>query len=460
MFISIINTNFTLKRKILEYLKKWKLSSSRKPLILRGARQVGKSYVIREFSKKYSSFLEVNFEETPSAKKIFEKDLIPEDIIKSLEIFLNSKIEKVGTLNHPTLLFFDEIQECPNAITALRYFYEKMPELHIIAAGSLLEFKLKEQGIPVGRVEFAYLYPLSFIEFLEALELTQLYECITQKQQILKPLPEIAHSKLLDTVKLYLATGGMPEVVKKYRDNKDLKECQKIQQQLTLTFRQDFRKYTRDSKLQYVEEVYTHIPASIGRKIIYSKINSSIRANLLAEALELLTYAGITYKVYTTSADGIPLGSGIDRKHFKTFFLDVGLVQKILGLSLGDWLLSTPLEVVNKGAIAEQFVAQELLSYQDPSVPPELFYWHREARSSNAEVDFILPYKDKILPLEVKSGDSGHVKSMYIFLKEKEMSYKKGFRISLSNYRNEKNMVNIPIYGISWVYQQELLEKI
>lgn len=429
-----------MKRKIYKKLLIWKDSKNRKPLILRGARQVGKTYVIKELGNKFEYFVEVNFEKTPSLKKIFDGDLDTKIIISKLEILLDTKI-----VPKKTLLFFDEIQECPNAIKSLRYFYEQFPELHVISAGSLLEFELNKQGIPVGRVEFLYLYPLSFSEYLEANKQEKLIS-ILNEHDYKKALDTTFHEKLLEHFKNYSLIGGMPEVVNTFIEDHKLDHCLSIQSQIINSYWQDIIKYTKSNRVSQVQTAFEAIPSQIGKKFKYCNISRDIRSSVLSEAVQTLVSAGIIYKVLKTSGNGLPLGAEADLEHFKCIFLDSGLSQNMLGITLKDFIKQDSINFINRGAMAEQLIGQELIAEQDETNPARLFYWHREARTSNAEVDYLIQHGSSILPIEVKAGSSGRLKSLHLFLHEKSM--KKAIKISTDNFGVNDNIISIPCYAV------------
>ena len=360
------------KRSILRDLKAWKQSPSRKPLLLQGARQVGKSALVKSFGESFENFIEINFEQTPELYKLFEGNLDPKHIVPSLELYLEKSITPGSTL-----LFFDELQECPRAITSLRYFYEKMPELHVIGAGSLLQFQIQEEGIPVGRVEFLHLHPFSFKEFLSALGQEQLLSFI-ESHPLDELVSSIIHQKALELVRTFFIIGGMPEVVAKYVETKDIKECQKIQSALTASYRQDFRKYARDRQIKYVEAVFAAIPRLLGQKFKYSAVDPHLRSKDLSAALELLSTAGIAHMIYHSSGNGVPLGGEIKPRHFKVAFIDIGLALSFLGVSLSSIVVQDVSEMINRGPLAEQFVAQELIAYQNPSLSLLNFFSGKE----------------------------------------------------------------------------------
>lgn len=431
-----------MKRKQLASLQDWKTHPLRMPLLIRGARQVGKSYLVRSFAETFEHFIEINFEKDKQAKQIFERSLDANYLISLLATYTSKPI-----IPGKTLLFFDEVQECEEAITALRYFKEEAPELHVIAAGSLIDFKLKKTGFPVGRVQFMSIYPLSFAEYCEATGQEQLYIAAQNSLHLPSPL----HEKLLEEVKRYCCLGGMPAVVEAWRQHKDYALCQDVQQDLLLAYRHDFNKYAKDHQIEQVERVFVHAAYQLGGKFKYTEIDQTIRAANLREALELLEMAGIIYRVYHSSAQGLPLRAGIDPRRFKVYFFDIGLVQRLLGITIKDWLMQ-PLSVKHAGALAEQFVLQDYIAYTAQDAAPELFYWHREAKQSNAEVDFLFIRQGDIVPAEVKSGHTGRLKSLQLFLESHPYS-KYGVKISESNEDNASTIQSIPFYAINgWLH--------
>jgi uncharacterized protein len=438
------------RRALISTLLNWKDSPNRKPAIIRGARQVGKSSLVRALGEEFPNFVEINFELKPALKQVFEQDLDPKRIVRDLQLVLNTDI-----IPGSTLLFFDEIQECPNALRSLRYFYEQLLELHVIAAGSLLQFEMQAQGVPVGRIQFYQLFPLSFCEFLEALEERHLLELLNSCA-LNMPIASVVHEKLLSLMKLYLCLGGMPQVIKTYAEQKDLRSAHEVLGQIANNYRQDFHKYAKASRLQSVEDVFLAIPCMIGAKFKASTVRDDQRAEYFFDAMDLLSRAGVAHKVMHTSANGVPLGGEAKSRHFKPLSLDIGLTQHLLGLNLKDWASTSSIEFVNRGTVAEQFTGQELLAYQDPADIPQLYYWHREARSSNAEVDYVCSRQNQVIPLEVKSGRGGQSKSMLLFLAEKK-AVPFGIRVSAANFGggiiNDRRIFSLPLYAL-WRWKE------
>ncbi len=328
-----------------------------------------------------------------------------------------------------------------------------MPELHVIAAGSLLDFAIESVGVPVGRVEFLYMYPLSFLEFLYTLDENILIKAITP-HVIEKPISSIAHDRLLQLLKEFLAVGGMPEVVHAWVKEKNIVTCVKIQRTLINTYRQDFNKYAKKSQIKYLDLLFDHIPLQLGKKFKFSAVPGEFRKRELSPCIDLLATAGIIHKVYHTAAQGVPLGAQIDPDEFKIVFLDVALAQAILGLDTTEWLLSSEQSLINKGALVEAFIGQELLAYSSPLQKQQLYYWLRDERTAQAEVDYITTIKQVIIPIEVKSGSGTTLKSMHIFL-EKHPRSPYGIRFSTQNYSVHENIYSYPLYAVCMAIKNE-----
>ena len=422
-------------------LEKWKNSQTRKPLLLRGARQVGKTYSARNLGRKFKSFVEVNFEKRKDANSIFLRDFDTVRILRELSILTGSRI-----IPGETLLFFDEIQECPEAVKALRYFFEDTPSLHVISAGSLIEFSIEKIGLPVGRISMLYLYPVSFSEYLASVEGEELISMITESCSSFR-IGEPFHTRLISRLGEYMALGGMPEVLGAWTKTKDFSECVKIQNTLIDTYRQDFERYARKHQIKYLEMIFNRIPSFAGEKFKFTKISDCHRKRELEPALELLEKAGLVHRIRHTHANGLPLGAEADFEKYKVIFLDVVLSNSIMNMSAKEWILTPFKEIINRGGMTEAFVGQELLSYSDPNVRAQLFYWHREARSSNAEVDYIVAHGNKIVPVEVKSGVTGRLKSMGVFLDEHSKS-RFGIRFFSGIPTKDANVLSYPLYAI------------
>ena len=428
-----------LKRNIDKILLSWKIDSDRKPLLIRGARQVGKSSTIEQFGSHFEHFIVVNFEKNKKLKKIFDGDLDVKEICLKLSVQFRKPIAP-----EKTLLFFDEIQTCPNAITSLRYFYEDYPELHVIAAGSLLEFALEELStFGVGRVDSLYMYPFSFQEFMFACSEELLWNEVCNSSPE-KPLFSVFHEKCLELLKKYLIIGGMPAVVSDFVENNDILKVQKILDRLIVSFQNDFTKYKKRIPSLLLREVFASVVQQSGGRFIYSKA-SETNTHIIKQAINMLIMAGLIIPVVSSSANGIPLGAEANHKKCKMLLIDTGIFQRLLGLHLSDFLLSSDFEVINKGSIAEQFVGLELIKNSSSYMPENLYFWTREKEKSQAEVDYVIQYNEKIIPIEVKSGKSGKMQSMHLFLSEKKTEY--GIRISLENFIKYDNIQVYPLYA-------------
>lgn len=428
-------------KRIIDYhLDAWKNSPHRKPLLLRGARQVGKTYAVRKLGEKFQQFVEINFEQLEEAIQIFEKDLVPERIIRSLSLLVKSSI-----IPGSTLLFFDEIQQAPRAIVALRYFYEQLPELHVIAAGSLLEFAIEKVGVPVGRISMLYMYPLSFVEYLVATgNRLSAQEIVTHPAGHV--LDEPIHTHILDLLGEYLSIGGMPESVLRWVETKDPMQSLEILQQIAETYRQDFEKYSKKTQVKYLEQLFRQMPHSVGKKFSYREIHGVYRKRELAPALDLLERASIIHVIRHTSGQGLPIGSGVDFETFKIIYLDVALCQTLLGADISIWFLR-PLEgFENRGEIAESFIGQELACYASPFSKAELYFWKRKEKSSLAEIDYLTQNKESVIPIEVKSGSGKTLRSLRIFL-ETHLKSHLGIRFSSLNYSIVDNLDSRPLYA-------------
>lgn len=437
-----------MKRLIDYHLLQWKQDQDRRPLLLRGARQIGKTFAVQELGKSFNEFVEINFEATKEAIAIFEKNLDPERIIQDLQ-FLTGKTIKP----QHSLLFFDEVQAAPQAIIALRYFYEKMPDLHVIAAGSLLDFAIEQVGVPVSRVQALYMYPMSFIEFLIALD-QQLLAQEVLKHPIHKEISAIAHDKLLTFLAQYLVLGGMPKAVDTWRITKDAQKVSNIHTMILEFYRQDFDKYARTKQIKYVASIFDEIPLQLGVKFKYSNVEGEYRKRELAPALDLLVTANIAQKVTYTAGQGVPLRAQSDIQDFKVIFLDVGLCQTSLGFKIAEWFLQPIPQFVNKGALVEAFVGQEMLQYSDPSRRNHLYYWHKESRNDQAEIDYLIQKDNAIIPVEVKSGSGRTLKSLQAFL-QTHTSSPYGIRFSTNNYSEYQRVKSFPLYAIAPVISEQ-----
>jgi predicted AAA+ superfamily ATPase len=430
----------------------WAKRDKRKPLILRGARQVGKSTLVNLLAEALSlDCVTLNFEKTPSLADLFKSNE-PETIVNLISIKLNRPI-KAGT----TLLFLDEIQARPEILLSLRYFYEEMPELHVICAGSLLEFALEQLdfSMPVGRIEYAYLGPMSFMEFLWALGEQGLAEFLSS-YQLNQEIPDPIHHKCLELLKHYLIIGGMPEAIQQYVTYRDLLEVERAKRSILETYEDDLSKYASKRSLSLLRQVFDKVPRLVSKHIKYSEINSEVKSTVVAEALHQLDKAKVITEIYRSSSNGVPLGAQLNEKIFKLIFLDVGLLSTQLDLSFLDLHEINELTLVHQGVIAEQFIGQHLLYLRPFFEPPSLYYWQRDKKSSQAEIDYVISHRQKVIPIEVKAGKAGTLKSMHLFMEEKDLDF--GLRFS-SNLPDEimtsanKKILTLPLYLITELHR-------
>jgi hypothetical protein len=426
-----------MERNITKSLLAWKEKPNRKPLIVRGARQTGKSFSISAFgNNNFEGTTHIlNFERRPDLHLLFERNYEISRIISELEILINKKITP-----GKDLLFFDEIQECPKAIVSLRYFYEELPELHIIAAGSLLEFALMDIPFPVGRVQLLNMYPMSFCEFLKATGNAIAAELITNEP---KELSESVHRMLNDEMRKYFFVGGMPECVKTFAETNSLADVFEIQSDLINTFRQDFAKYAGKTDSSCLNSVLFNVPQKVGKQIKYSELADGFSNPTIKKAFDLLETARLFRKVRVASPSGIPLGASAKDKKFKPVMLDIGLMANLNGLNISKEYMKNDLLSVFKGAMAEQFVGQEILA----ATNSDLYYWAREASGSSAETDYLIEKQGKVVPVEVKSGKSGSLKSLHLLLKTYD-NIENSFVFSDANYGQipEQKITFLPLY--------------
>jgi len=421
----------------------WSKEDDRKVLMLRGARQVGKSSAVRHLGKCFEHFLEINFEEDIETRSFFEKgSLSPQPIVEQLSLKYGIPI-----IPGKTLLFFDEIQACVPAISSLRYFYEKMPNLHVIAAGSLLEFALEEiPSFGVGRITSMFMYPFSFYEFLNALGENLLLDAI-RKANVENPLHEVIHKKTVELLKRFLIIGGMPNAVAKYLKTNDLLQVQTVLNSLLVSLKNDFAKYKKQVPVLRINEVFESVVRQAEGKFVYEKAATQASNSQVKQALEMLIMAGLVYPVTHTSANGIPLGAEINPKFQRMFLFDTGLFQQVLGLDMSQIFVTDDFKTINRGAIAELFVGLELLKGASCYNPVSLYYWQRKKYQSSAQIDFLIQKGAQIVPIEVKAGTQGAMQSLHLFMKEKRIT--KGIRTSLENFTHYENIDVYPIYAIS-----------
>lgn len=431
-----------MKRDFESYLEEWKIRKNRKPLIVRGARQIGKTYTVEEFGKKnFDAVIKINFEEKPEFKSFFKTNDISE-ILLNINAYFN-----VSVVQGKTLIFLDEIQQCPEAIATLRYFYEKMPGLHVIAAGSLLDHALNEirYSMPVGRIEFAYMHPLNYFEFLDAFGENGLIEYLknyTLEKEITSPI----HEKLLKYVRLYYFIGGMPEAVREYTETKDLVSVERIHESILRTLEYDFSKYGTKVQQENLTAVMKYIPSAIGMKLKYVNINREKRSDQLKSAVNLLNLSRILHIVNHSKASKIPLEHGKNESVMKLLLVDIGLANHILKLRLTD---IDKLITANEGGLAEQFVGQQLLGSSEYFIDEQLYYWTREAKGSAAELDYVVEFSNMIIPVEVKAGTTGTLKSLQVYVNEKHSHKALRFnadRPSKAQIADNCELISLPLY--------------
>ena len=422
-----------MKRKLYSALLQWKNSAARKPLLLQGARQVGKTWLVKHFGRnEYKSFLHLNFERDITLQGIFGTDKRPQNILEQLQWYTGRKIEK-----EHTLLFFDEIQASPDALTSLKYFQEEAPGYHIIAAGSLLGVSVgKKFSFPVGKVNFMRMYPMTFEEYLWAAGETLLAEKLNKE---LVKFPRGIHDKLILHLKKYLFLGGMPEVLKTYFENTDIVAARRVQQEILEAYERDFSKYSGPRQAIKTAAFWHSVPyqlAKENKKFKYSEIRRNARASQYEQTIEWLRGAGLIYPAYQVSVPKIPLSGYADRTKFKVYMLDTGLLGAMLKITSEIMVEGIRLFDEYKGAFMENYVATQLVSQS-----MDLYYWKSK---SDAEVDFLLDLDRYIIPLEVKSGLSGKIKSL--------RSYAQKFhppllvKTSPANLHRDKDFINIPLY--------------
>ncbi|MEZ4825341.1 MAG: AAA family ATPase [Bacteroidia bacterium] len=426
-----------MRRTLYRQLLDWKKSDRRKPLLLQGARQVGKTWLINAFGRKeYKDYVYLNFEQTPDLKTLFTGNLAPDSIIHNLGLYLGRKIE-----TKDTLICFDEIQVLPEAITSLKYFYEQAPEVHLIAAGSLPGVQVgKTSSFPVGKVNFMTLFPMSFVEYLEAMGEGLLVEQILHLNHI-PALAEVIHEKLLSHLKMYLFVGGMPEVVQNYQQNRDIAAVRTIQNEILEAYSRDFSKYTDGVQAIKTAELWHSIPFQLARenkKFKYSDVRKNSRASTFEQTIEWLKNAGLIYPAYHLRAPKIPLAGYADYEKFKIYLLDTGLLGAMLRLTSDLILKPTELFSEYNGAFIENFIAAEFVrNYSEL-----LFYW---TSVSDAEVDFVIQMGNDIIPVEVKSGYSRNLKSLRSY--SEKYSPKYILRISPRPFSRDQEFFNIPLYA-------------
>lgn len=429
-----------MKRDAMQQLYDWKEQKVRKPLIVRGARQVGKTWLMKEFAASaYKQFAYINFEDNEVMKDVFQKDFDIERILMAIQLVTGVVVDV------ETLIIFDEIQEAPRGLTALKYFQEKAPQYHVIAAGSLLGIAMhRNDSFPVGKVDFIDLYPLSFSEFLAAIGQESFASLLEKKDW---SLIATFRSKFVDFLKQYYFVGGMPEVVNAFVERKDYAVVRQLQQNILDSYDRDFSKHAPIAEVPRIRMVWRSVPAQLAkenRKFIYGVVKEGARAKDFELAIEWLIDAGLIYKINRVKKSGLPLSAYEDFSAFKLFMLDTGLLGAMSGLPAQALLEGSALFSDFKGAITEQYVLQQLKSNKGLNI----YYWSSD--SSRGELDFLLQRDIDIIPVEVKAEENLQSKSLRVFVERNAGLH--GIRFSMSNYREQEWMTNYPLYSVGYVF--------
>lgn len=452
-----------IERPIDALLLEWKNSRIHKPLLLRGARQVGKSWAVEHLGETFDYFIEVNFEKQPNMLEVFQKVHDVHELTNRLSMYYNTPV-----IPGKTLLFIDEIQDSVDAIKSLWAFKEDFPDLHVVAAGSLLEFALKGlSSFGVGRIRSLFVYPFSFDEFLVA-EGKTAWVRAKQEANAEKPLLTLLYDDLVQHYRTFLMVGGMPASVAAWVTTHDYRECQAELDDIQLTYYDDFPKYADKVDPTLLRNTLQSVVMQIGNKFTYSHVDGGYRAEDVKKALSLLCDAGIIKRVNHTAANGIPLGAEVNDKYRKYIYLDSGLLLRILDMDLSGArqltelvLAGTAEDLVNKGGLAEMMLGWELVKYNNPRSQHELYYWENTAEGTKSEVDYIITRDLKVLPIECKAGVSGKMKSLYEFMRQKHLT--DAIRCSLENFAQLEHCDNkdngamrhiqiLPLFAISNVF--------
>ena len=417
------------------YLSEWASREPHKPLLLRGARQVGKSTAVRHLAERFESYVEINFEKQASYIPLFQvKDIDVKKMVSQIAAMAAKRI-----VPGKTLLFLDEVQACPEAIMSLWFFKEDLPELHVVAAGSLLEFALEDlPSFGVGRIHSMFMFPMTFDEFLIA-NGEQLLMEVRNGATSSQPLPQPLYEKLVGLTRTFMLVGGMPEAVAKWVETHDYLACQEIQDDIVVTYEDDFPKYRKKIDPTLLRNTMRSVAVQVTDKFVFSAVEGNYKSAEVKKALGMLTKAGIVIPVTHSDGNGLPLGSEADKAYQKMLLLDTGLMLRLLNMTTGDIsklteqiLTSDVTDLVNKGPIAEMLAGLELLHYRTPNIRHELYYWQRQSKNSQAEVDYISSYRQTVLPIEVKAEKQGGMKSLWIFLRERKLT--NAIRCSLENF--------------------------
>ena len=421
----------------LDELQKWRARANRKPLIIRGARQVGKTWLMREFGKVgYEDCVYINFDNNAAMQQLFEGSLQPDRLIMGIELYAGHKINAANTL-----LIFDEVQEVPRALSSLKYFNEEAPQYQIICAGSLLGVALHQgTSFPVGKVEFLDLYPLSFSEFLMAIGMEQYAELIqTRNFDMATPF----RRNYEEALKQYYYVGGMPEAVQAFTDHKDFNEVREIQNRILAAYEQDFSKHAPNETVPRIRMLWNSVPAQLAkenRKFIYGLIKEGARAKEYELAMLWLVDCGLVHKIHRVSAPLLPLKAYEDLKAFKLFLADVGLLSCMVGLRQSVLLDGNDLFREFKGALTEQYVLQQLKTCKGL----QIYYW--TAERATAEVDFVVDDGERIIPVEVKAETNLQAKSLKVY--REKYQPERSVRTSMNDYKDEGWLLNVPLWAV------------
>ena len=441
-----------MKRFAANEFENWLKNKNRKPIVLRGARQVGKTWLVRDLAKRQKlKLVELNFERLPSLADLFSENN-PVEILRNIEAELAITIKPDSSL-----LFLDEIQAAPQLFSKLRWFKEEIPNLPVIAAGSLLDFALKKYrySMPVGRITYFYLDQMSFFEFVLETGNEALYKKMSSFS-LESRMPESLHKKSLNLYHDYCLVGGMPEVVQEWVNSKNLKPCIKIQQDLLATYRDDFHKYGGEIDAGMLNKILLSVAKQLGNKFMYSRVDPTKKLVGIKKALSMLSQAKVCTKVLHTTGNGLPLGAESNEKFFKAIMLDIGLISVQLGLSSIKHSEAKNIIFSNKGGLAEQFVGQQLRACQTPLESPQLFYWQRTG-GRLGEIDYVTQHGNRVVPVEVKSGSAGSMKSLHQFMAEKRLNFAVRFNINQPSVENIRvkttlakpvsyRLLSLPIY--------------
>jgi len=453
-------------RKANDTISKWLKKKNRKPLLLRGARQVGKSTLVRLAATENNfRLIEINLELHRELRTLFIENNI-EKILLSIISITRQKIDD------NSIVFLDEIQAIPEAIASLRYFYELKPEIPVIAAGSLIEFTLSkhEYSMPVGRIEYLFLGPMTFLEFLKEVD-SENYELLTTFSWS-NPFPEPVHRKLLEYVRSFMAIGGMPEAVKSFTSSRNINEVISVQNSICNTYIDDFSKYAQERELHLLQQIFKAVPRQAGTVVKYSHLLPDEKSTHTKNRLDLLIKAQVIRQTLSTAANGVPLSAESNEKFRKLYFIDIGLSNRLLQLDTIDFFQFSDHKVINEGSLAEQFICQHLYFDDTFQTPSETFFWMNTGKNTNAEIDFVINRGSFLFPIEVKSGSSGTLKSLHYFMYQKQKTHAVRFdcntpscqeittTISLGNTMtpSKYTLLSLPLYAVELL--PEMIDKI